>query len=249
MQDIWLLHNPSIQSWPKVNMLDSKYRKVIDMLLKWGKAFNIKVSLKFITIKMHNTCHRNNKFLHYNNLIKDNFCHSGQWWQMKSTKSHNQEFLWTVVNHTMNMILRSSVQLATNNITTLKLRNILKSTIFTILINLNCQIWWIPMQKYLNLSHHNNYWPTSQDFSTLLSSHKNFSASNLTKLIIWTNTSSIMRNLTKRKVTSRSNHNQHNLLNLHFNSGQKTLIFTTVLTIFSAQIIPLMSMTWRKVIP
>jgi len=78
MQDIWLLHNLSIQSWPKVNMLDSKYRKVIDMLLKWGKAFNIKVSLKFITIKMHNTCHRNNKFLHYNNLIKDNFCHSDQ---------------------------------------------------------------------------------------------------------------------------------------------------------------------------
>lgn len=149
----------------------------------------------------------------------------------------------------MNTISRSSVQLATNNTTTLKLRNIFKSIIFTTLISLNCQIWWIPMLKYPNLNHHNNYWPTSQDFSTLLSSHKNFSASNLTKLIIWTNTSFIMRNLTKRKVTSRSNHNLHNLLNLHFNSGQKTLIFTTVLTIFSAQIIPLMSMTLQKVIP
>jgi len=59
---------------------------------------------------------------------------------MKSIKWHNQEFLWTVVNHTMNMILRSFVQLATNNITTLKLRNILKNIIFTTLISLNCQI-------------------------------------------------------------------------------------------------------------
>ena len=248
MQDSWQLHNLWIQNWSKVNMLDSKYHKVIDMVLKWDKASNIKASLKFITTKIHITSHNNNKS-HHNNLIKDNFYLSDQWWPMKSTKLHNQEFHWTVVNHTMNMILRFFVQLVTNSTTIPKSRNILKSIIFTTLINLNCPIWWIPMPKHLILSHHNNHWPTSHDFTTHLLSHKSFNARNLMRLITLTSISSIMRNLTREKVMSRSNRNLHNLLNPHFNLGQKTLIFTTVLITFSAHIIILMSVTLRKAIP
>lgn len=248
MQDSWQLHNLWIQNWSKVNMLDSKYHKVIDMVLKWDKASNIKASLKFITTKIHITSHNNNKS-HHNNLIKDNFYLSDQWWPMKSTKLHNQEFHWTVVNHTMNMILRFFVQLVTNSTTIPKSRNILKSIIFTTLINLNCPIWWIPMPKHLILSHHNNHWPTSHDFTTHLLSHKSFNARNLMRLITLTSISFIMRNLTRGKVMSRLNRNLHNLLNPHFNLGQKTLIFTTVLITFSVHIITLMSMTLRKAIP
>jgi len=249
MQDNWQLHNLWIQNWSKVNMLDSKYHKVIDTVLKWGKASNTKASLKFITIKIHITSHNNNNRSHHNNLINDNFYLSGQWWLMKPTKSHNQEFLWTVVNHIMNMILKSFVQLVTNNTTILKLSNISKSIIFTTLINLNCPILWILMSKHPNFSHHNNHWLTSHDFTTHLLNHKSFNAKNLMKLTILTSISSIMRNLTRGKVMSRSNRNQHNLLNPHFNSGQKTLIFTTVLITFSVHIITLTSVTLRKAIP
>ena len=149
----------------------------------------------------------------------------------------------------MNMILRSFVQPAIKNTTILKLRNIFKSIISTTLISLNCRILWIPMPKHHSLNHHNNYWPTSRDFTTHLLSHKSFNARNLMKLTTLTSISFTMRNLTRGKAMSRLNLNRHNSLSLHFNLGQKTLIFTTVLTIFSAQIIPLMSMTWRKVIP